>query len=65
VPGLILVSRRSLVADDPEWMRRSSRLNSGIAIQTFDWLIQKVEQAANMRPQLSGLTSRDEREPDW
>lgn len=57
VPGLILISRRSLVAGDPEWMRRSSRLNSGVDIHTFDWLIEKVEGAANIRPQLSG-TSR-------
>jgi hypothetical protein len=52
VPALILISRRDLVASDPAWLRRALRLNSGVEMHTYDWLIERVERAATMRPQL-------------
>jgi hypothetical protein len=45
VPGLILISRRSLVVKDPVWMRRNLRMASGIEMHTYDWLLERVEGA--------------------
>lgn len=50
VPGLILISRRSLVAEDQAWRRRDLRLNSGISMQTYDWLLDQIESASEGRP---------------
>jgi hypothetical protein len=52
VPALVLISRRDLVANDPVWMRRDLRLNSGVEMHTYDWLIERVERVAGLRPQL-------------
>ncbi|MBV9144186.1 MAG: DUF4263 domain-containing protein [Pseudonocardiales bacterium] len=51
-PGLILISRRSLVAEGQAWSRRDLRLNSGISMQTYDWLLNRVESASEGRPPL-------------
>lgn len=45
-PALILISRRDLVVGDPVWMRRDLRLNSGVEMHTYDWLIERVERMA-------------------
>jgi hypothetical protein len=46
VPGLILISRRNMVVRDPAWMRRELSIDSGVAMHTYDWLIEQVERAA-------------------
>jgi hypothetical protein len=46
VPGLILVGRRSMVVDEPAWMRRSVAMASGVEIHTYDWLLERVERAS-------------------
>lgn len=49
VPGLILISRRSMVGDSHAWMRRSLRLDSGTEMHTYDWLLDRVEAASHGR----------------
>jgi Domain of unknown function (DUF4263) len=49
VPGLILISRRSIVGDDHGWMRRGLRLDSGIEMHTYDWLLDRVEATSQGR----------------
>lgn len=46
VPGLILISRRSIIGGDHAWVRRGLRLNSGIAMHTYDWLLDRIEDAS-------------------
>jgi hypothetical protein len=43
VPGLILISRRSIIGGDHAWVRRGLRLDSGIAMHTYDWLLDRIE----------------------
>ena len=50
VPGLILISRRSIVAADPAWMRRELLLDSGVTMHTYDWLLDRLESRARGRP---------------
>jgi hypothetical protein len=52
VPALILISRRDAIAGDPAWMRRTLRLNSGVTMHTYDWLIEQVERVAGGGSQL-------------
>lgn len=52
VPGLILISRRSLVAGNYSWMRRNLLLDSGITMHTYDWLLDRVERASEGRSSL-------------
>ncbi|MGH7868396.1 MAG: hypothetical protein ACREP9_12410, partial [Candidatus Dormibacteraceae bacterium] len=46
VRGIILISRRSLMGDNPIWMRRQLKLDSGIEMHTYDWLVDQVEHAS-------------------
>jgi hypothetical protein len=57
VPGLILISRRSIVGNDHAWMRRRLRLNSGIEMHTYDWLLDRVEAASQGGRALLGLSA--------
>jgi len=50
VPGLILISRRSIVAADPAWVRRTLLLDSGISMHTYDWLLDRLESKSRGRP---------------
>jgi hypothetical protein len=47
-PGLILISRRSTVAQDEHWRRRGLEGNA-VQMHTYDWLISKMEAHADMR----------------
>ncbi len=49
VPGLILISRRSIIGGDHAWVRRGLRLDSGIAMHTYDWLLDRIEDASRGR----------------
>jgi hypothetical protein len=49
VPGLILISRRSIIGGDHAWVRRRLRLDSGIAMHTYDWLLDRIEDASRGR----------------
>ena len=49
VPGLILISRRSITGGDHAWVRRGLRLDSGIAMHTYDWLLDRIEDASRGR----------------
>jgi len=48
-PGLILISRRAIVADDEHWRRRLLE-GSAIQMHTYDWLLERLEARAAMRP---------------
>lgn len=47
-PALILISRRSIVTKDPVWQRRELS-DSGVEMHTYDWLMERIEEAALMR----------------
>jgi hypothetical protein len=49
VPGLVLISRRSIIGGDHAWVRRALRLDSGIAMHTYDWLLDRIEGASRGR----------------
>ena len=49
VPGLVLISRRSIIGGDHAWVRRGLRLDSGIAMHTYDWLLDRIEDASRGR----------------
>lgn len=47
-PGLILISRRAIVANDEHWRRRELEGN-GVRMHTYDWLIDQLQAGALMR----------------
>ncbi len=56
VPGLILISRRSIVGNDHAWMRRDLSLDSGIEMHTYDCLLDRIEAASRGRRALLGFS---------
>lgn len=49
-PALILISRRSLVSNDPIWLRRELRTDSGIHMHTYDWLLERAAKGDMAEP---------------
>ena len=49
-PGLILISRRAIVAGNEHWRRRDLEA-SAVQMHTYDWLIEQFEARATMRPE--------------
>lgn len=50
-PGLILISRRAIVAGNEHWRRRLLE-SSAIQMHTYDWLLEQLEDRAVMRSAL-------------
>lgn len=49
-PGLILISRRAIVAGNEHWRRRNLEA-SAVQMHTYDWLLEQLEGRAAVRPE--------------